>query len=44
MRSAAPDGGAVAVGKPGGYGAIAGGSGVVALLLVAVVVLMIWKP
>ena len=42
--SAAPDGGAVAVGKPSGYGAIAGGSGVVALLLVAVVVLMIWKP
>ncbi|MDQ1575414.1 MAG: hypothetical protein QOH55_564 [Microbacteriaceae bacterium] len=27
-----------------GYGAIAGGSGVVALLLVAVVVLMVWKP
>lgn len=27
-----------------GYGAIAGGSGIVALLLVAVVVLMVWKP
>jgi uncharacterized membrane protein len=27
-----------------GYGAIAGGSGIVALLLVAVVVLMVWRP
>lgn len=30
--------------KPAGYGAIAGSSGIAALLLVAVVVLMIWKP
>jgi uncharacterized membrane protein len=29
---------------PGGYGAIAGGSGVASLLLVAIVVLMVWKP
>jgi uncharacterized membrane protein len=31
-------------GPGSGYGRIAGGSGVVALLLVAVVVLMVWKP
>jgi uncharacterized membrane protein len=31
-------------GTSSGYGAIAGGSGIVALLLVAVVVLMVWKP
>ena len=30
--------------KPSGYGAIAGSSGVAALLLLAEVVLMIWKP
>ncbi|HKT56225.1 MAG TPA: DUF2269 family protein [Microbacterium sp.] len=30
--------------KPAGYGAIAGTSGIVSLLLVVVVVLMIWKP
>ncbi|KRA22166.1 conjugal transfer protein TrbL [Microbacterium sp. Root61] len=30
--------------KPSGYGAIAAGSGIASLLLVAVVVLMIWKP
>jgi uncharacterized membrane protein len=29
---------------PRGYGAIAGGSGIATLLLVAVVVLMVWKP
>ena len=29
---------------PAGYGAIAGGSGVASLMLVAVVVLMVWKP
>lgn len=29
---------------PSGYGMIAGGSGVVSLLLLAVVVLMAWKP
>ena len=29
---------------PAGYGAIAGGSGAASLLLVAVVVLMVWKP
>jgi flagellar biosynthesis/type III secretory pathway M-ring protein FliF/YscJ len=28
----------------GGYGMIAGGSGFVSLLLLAVVVLMVWKP
>lgn len=31
-------------GKPAGYGAIAGGSGMASLLLLAVVVLMVWKP
>ncbi len=31
-------------GKPAGYSAISAGSGIVALLLVAVVVLMVWKP
>jgi uncharacterized membrane protein len=30
--------------KPQGYGAIAGGSGIASLLLVAIVVLMTWKP
>ncbi|QDZ16373.1 DUF2269 family protein [Humibacter ginsenosidimutans] len=30
--------------KSGGYGAIAGTSGIASLLLVAVVVLMVWKP
>ena len=30
--------------KSGGYGAIAGASGVSSLLLLAVVVLMVWKP
>jgi uncharacterized membrane protein len=30
--------------KPSGYGKIAAGSGIVAILLVAVVVLMVWKP
>lgn len=30
--------------RPQGYGAIAGGSGVASLLLVAVVVFMVWKP
>jgi len=29
---------------PAGYGAVAGGSGVASLMLVAVVVLMVWKP
>ncbi|KAA9111296.1 DUF2269 family protein [Microbacterium rhizomatis] len=39
------DAGSVADGaKPSGYGAIAAASGVSSLLLVAVVVLMIWKP
>jgi uncharacterized membrane protein len=39
------DGGSAAVvARPAGYGAIAGSSGAVSLLLVAVVVLMIWKP
>ena len=37
---AAPEGGTVAA----GYGAIAGSNGIAALLLVAVVVLMVWKP
>ena len=36
----APAGGAVA----GGYGGIAASNGIAALLLVAVVVLMVWKP
>ena len=36
--------GTVAAARPGGYGAIAGGSGLASLLLVAVVVLMVWKP
>jgi uncharacterized membrane protein len=30
--------------RPAGYRAIAGGSGLASLLLVAVVVLMVWKP
>ena len=30
--------------RPAGYGAIVGGSGLASLLLVAVVVLMVWKP
>lgn len=30
--------------QTGGYGMIAGGSGIVSLLLLAVVVLMVWKP
>lgn len=30
--------------KPRGYGTIAGGSGIASLLLVAIVVLMVWKP
>ncbi len=30
--------------KPAGYGAIAGSSGIAALLLLVVVVLMVWKP
>ena len=30
--------------KPAGYGAIAAGNGISALLLVVVVILMIWKP
>ena len=30
--------------SPAGYGAIAGGSGIASLMLVAVVVLMVWKP
>jgi uncharacterized membrane protein len=36
--------GAVPSGRPAGYGAIAGGSGLASLLLVAVVVLMVWRP
>lgn len=39
---AATDGAAAA--KPSGYAKIAAGSGTVAILLVAVVVLMVWKP
>jgi uncharacterized membrane protein len=41
----APEGAVAAdAGRAGGYGAIAGGSGTVAILLVAVAVLMVWKP
>jgi uncharacterized membrane protein len=36
--------GTIAAARPAGYGAIAGGSGLASLLLVAVVVLMVWKP
>ncbi|MES2092558.1 MAG: DUF2269 family protein [Actinomycetota bacterium] len=36
--------GVVSASRPAGYGAIAGGSGIATLLLVAVVVLMVWKP
>lgn len=36
--------GDAAAARPAGYGAIAGGSGVASLLLVAIVVLMVWKP
>ena len=36
--------GTVSASPPAGYGAIAGGSGVASLMLVAVVVLMVWKP
>lgn len=41
----APEGAVAAdAGRARGYGAIAGGSGTVAILLVAVAVLMVWKP
>jgi uncharacterized membrane protein len=43
MRSAA-EGLLEGRGAGSGYGRIAAGSGIVALLLVAVVVLMVWKP
>lgn len=43
-RAAAAMDGADASSQPAGYGAIAGGSGVTSLLLVAVVVLMVWRP
>lgn len=36
--------GSDAAAKTGGYGMIAGGSGIVSVLLLAVVVLMAWKP
>ena len=36
--------GTVSTSSPAGYGAIAGGSGIASLMLVAVVVLMVWKP
>ena len=36
--------GTVSTSPPAGYGAIAGGSGIASLMLVAVVVLMVWKP
>lgn len=43
MRKAAA--GAVEAGtRPEGYGAIAGSSGIVSLLMLAVVVLMVWHP
>ncbi|MHC5796391.1 DUF2269 family protein [Lacisediminihabitans sp. FW035] len=42
--STAVSAGATGTAKPAGYGAIAGGSGVASLLLVAIVVLMVWKP
>jgi len=44
MKKAAAAIDAGAQGKPAGYGAVAGASGVVSLLLVVVVILMIWKP
>jgi len=40
----APVEGTAAVAKPSGYAKIAAGSGIVAILLVAVTVLMVWKP
>jgi len=43
-KAAAEIDGASAGTKPSGYGAIAASSGIAALLLVAVVVLMIWRP
>lgn len=36
--------GVIIAARPAGYGAIAGASGLASLLLVAVVVLMVWKP
>ena len=36
--------GTASTSSPAGYGAIAGGSGIASLMLVAVVVLMVWKP
>lgn len=45
MKKAADEvDGAAAGTKPSGYGAIAASSGVSSLLLLAVVVLMVWKP
>lgn len=41
--STSPEG-SVSTSLPSGYGAIAGASGIATLLLVAVVVLMVWKP
>lgn len=43
-KAAAEVDGAAAGTKPSGYGAIAASSGVSSLLLLAVVVLMVWKP
>lgn len=43
-RAVAAAGSATAGVKPAGYGAIAGSSGVVSLLMLAVVVLMVWHP
>lgn len=43
-RAAALLEGSESTAPSGGYGMIAGGSGVVSLLLLAVVVLMAWKP
>lgn len=43
-KAAAEVDGAAPGTKPSGYGMIAGSSGIAALLLVAVVVLMIWRP
>ncbi|TDW31428.1 DUF2269 family protein [Cryobacterium psychrophilum] len=48
LRSAAENvttaAGSAATGKVAGYARIAAGSGIVSLLLVAVVVLMVWRP
>jgi uncharacterized membrane protein len=44
LRSASTELASGGTGKPAGYSRIAAGSGITALLLVLIVVLMVWKP